>query len=168
MLVIIIIIRYKLFRMTLRMTLRMTIRMTLRMTIRMTLSLLLSLLLSLDLWLSLWLFLRLRSSHGLVGFFRAWLLSKMTCLILKLTTCWWIINFVQTLCNQHANCFTFSVPPLCKNYANIDTQTKTLPFKLLELLSQLKQPVYCTSITKSFSVLLFTKPVNCASVHKTS
>ena len=52
-------------------------------------------------------------------------------LVLILTSCWWISNCVQTLCNQCSN-FLRSVSKLC---ANIDTQTKTLPVAHLELLS---------------------------------
>ena len=51
----------------------------------------------------------------------------------------------------------------------MDTQTKTLPFALLELLSWLKQPVYCIKVSKNhflfkytqnqLTVQLYTKPV---------
>ena len=75
-----------------------------------------------------------------------------------------------------------SVNKLC---ANIDTKTKTLPVALLELLSWLKQtvqvytkPVYCTIVHKTslwykctqnqLMVQVYTKPVYSTSVHKTS
>ena len=61
--------------------------------------------------------------------------------------------------------YTISVPTLCKMCANIDIDTD-------------KNTAFCTSrvafiaktasITKSVSVQVYTKPVNCTSVHKTS
>ena len=90
---------------------------------------------------------------------------------------------MQTLYNQCAN----FVQTVCLHR---HTQTKTLPFALLELLSQLKKLVYCTSITKSvsvqlytsvyitsslykftqnqFTVQVYTKPIYCTCLHKTS
>ena len=95
------------------------------------------------------------------------------------------VKAVQTLRNQCSN-FLQSVSILC---ANITTQTKTLPVAHLDLLSKLKQtchhqftvqvyskPVYCTSVHKTsllykctqsqFTVQVYTKPVYCTSVHK--
>ena len=51
---------------------------------------------------------------------------------------------------------------MSKLFANIDTQTKTLPVTLLELLSWLKQTCH-----HQFTVQVYTKPVYCTSVYKT-
>ena len=86
----------------------------------------------------------------------------VSCSALIWSWCWQAVDELQNLCKL----CVISMQTLFNHCANFvqnvclhrHTQTKTLPFELLELLSLLKKLVYCTSITKSVSVQLYTKP----------
>ena len=76
--------------------------------------------------------------------------------ILMLMNCKICAKSVQSTCKL----CTISVPTLCKNTAFCTSR--------VAFIAKTAGSVYCTSITKSVSVQVYTKPVNCASVHKTT